>query len=273
MGQKSNLITLQSKSKNLNLITQSPRTFLKSFVFLKNFERLLSKKNVIIDKKELNFESNRMFLNISLFFSSNKTLFYRKKGFSNLEEKLNNDIKNLFFKQFRKLDNNLLCIRVKNLNNFLDQNSLNLFYKNFKRFVGIFFNRRFNLFIDFVKINSLFLHSYVSTKVYLYLLGQIFRILPKSKHGRFLVFLKLIFKNLILASKDFEGKNKKSILGIKLIVSGKIKGKPRSSTTCIQVGSVPSQSLDKDVDFSKLHVYTLYGVFGFKIWIYKKLKN
>jgi ribosomal protein S3 len=85
--------------------------------------------------------------------------------------------------------------------------------------------------------------------------------------------LKLIFKNLILASKDFEGKNKKSILGIKLIVSGKIKGKPRSSTTCIQVGSVPSQSLDKDVDFSKLHVYTLYGVFGFKIWIYKKLKN
>jgi hypothetical protein len=148
-----------------------------------------------------------------------------------------------------------------------------LFYKNFKRFVGIFFNRRFNLFIDFVKINSLFLHSYVSTKVYLYLLGQIFRILPKSKHGRFLVFLKLIFKNLILASKDFEGKNKKCILGIKLIVSGKIKGKPRSSTTCIQVGSVPSQSLDKDVDFSKLHVYTLYGVFGFKIWIYKKLKN
>merc|ERR1711991_1155187 len=122
-----------------NLITQSPRTFLKSFVFLKNFERLLSKKNVIIDKKELNFESNRMFLNISLFFSSNKTLFYRKKGFSNLEEKLNNDIKNLFFKQFRKLDNNLLCIRIKNLNNFLDQNSLNLFYKNFKRFVGIFF--------------------------------------------------------------------------------------------------------------------------------------
>ena len=104
----------------------------------------------------------------------------------------------------------------------------------------------------------------------MHLLGQIFRILPKSKHGRFLVFLKLLFKNLLLASKDFNNKGLKSILGVKLIISGKIKGKPRSSTTCIQVGSVPSQSLNKDVSFSKIHVYTLYGAFGFKIWVHKK---
>ena len=84
MGQKSNLITLQNKSKSLNLVTQSPKIFLKGFTFLENFERLLYKKNITVDKKELNFESNKIFLNISLFFSSGKTLFYRKKGFLNL---------------------------------------------------------------------------------------------------------------------------------------------------------------------------------------------
>ncbi len=272
MGQKSNLITLQNKSKSLNLVTQSPKIFLKGFTFLENFERLLYKKNITVDKKELNFESNKIFLNISLFFSSGKTLFYRKKGFSNLERKSLDitSIKNLIFNQFNKIDNNLLSIKVVNLNSRLNKNSLNLFYRNFRRFVGVLFNRRFNLFIDFLKINALFLHSEVSTKTYLQLLGQIFRILPKSKHGRFLVFLKLLFKNLLLASKLITDENIKAILGVKLIISGKIKGKPRSTTTCIQVGSVPSQSLAKDISFSRIHVYTLYGSFGFKIWVHKK---
>lgn len=272
MGQKSNLITLQDTKKPLNLQVQNPRLFLKGFVFLENFERLLAKKNILIDNKELNFESNKLFFSASLFFSSNKTLFYRRKGFSNIENKTFDSItlKNLVFNQFRDLDNNLMSIRLINLNSKIDKSSLNVFYKNFKRFVGVLFSRRFNLFIDFLKINSLFLHSQVSTKIYVHLLGQIFRILPKSKHGRFLVFLKLLFKNLLLASKDFNNKGLKSILGVKLIISGKIKGKPRSSTTCIQVGSVPSQSLSKDVSFSKIHVYTLYGAFGFKIWVHKK---
>ena len=272
MGQKSNLTTLQNIKKPLNLQVQNPRLFLKGFVFLENLERLLFKKNILLDNKELNFESNKLFLNLHLFFSSNKTLFYRRKGFSNIGNRNINyfDLKDLLFDQFKSLGNNLVSIRIINLNSKINKSSLNLFYKSFKRFVGVLFSRRFNLFIDFLKINSLFLHSQVSTKIYLNLLGQIFRILPKSKHGRFLVFLKLLFKTLVLASKDFNSKNLKSILGVKLNISGKIKGKPRSTNTCIQVGSVPSQSLSKDVGFSKMHVYTLYGSFGFKIWVHKK---
>ena len=149
---------------------------------------------------------------------------------------------------------------------------MNSFYRNFKRFVGVLFNRRFNLFIDFLKINSLFLKSKISSRLYLFILGQIFRILPKSKHGRFLLFLKVLFKNLIDISKYSKNKDVISILGIKLLISGRLKGKPRSGTSCIQVGSVPSQSIEQNVDFSKIHVYTLYGAFGFKIWVHKKLK-
>jgi ribosomal protein S3 len=85
-----------------------------------------------------------------------------------------------------------------------------------------------------------------------------------------LLFLKVLFKSLIEISNNSTNKNVNSVSGIKLLISGRLKGKPRSSTSCIQVGSIPSQSLDKNVNFSKIHVYTLYGAFGFKIWVHKK---
>lgn len=208
---------------------------------------------------------------MSVFFRSNKTLLYRRKGFISKTKVLDDSfLKTLFYKNFNDLNSNVLSINLVNLNNYLDRDLLNSFYKNFKRFVGVLFNRRFNLFIDFLKVNSLFLKSKISSKLYLLLLGQIFRILPKSKHGRFLLFLKILFKSLIDISKSSSNKKINSILGIKFLIGGRLKGKPRSSISCIQVGSVPSQSVDKNVDFSKIHVYTLYGAFGFKIWIHKK---
>ena len=78
MGQKSNLLTLRkNKTKELNLQSQEPKLFLKGYTFLNKFERLLNKKNILMDEKELNFEANKIFLNISIF-RSNKTLFYEK---------------------------------------------------------------------------------------------------------------------------------------------------------------------------------------------------
>ena len=161
MGQKSNLITLQKNKKSLNLLTQNPKLFLKGFTFINHFERMLNKKNLIVDNKELNFESNKLFLNFSVFFSSTKTLFYRKKGMSVKKNSFleTEALKKLLFKQFSSLNNNVVSLSLINLNNHLDKNSLSLFYKNFKRFIGVLFSRRFNLFIDFLKINSLFLHS------------------------------------------------------------------------------------------------------------------
>ena len=274
MGQKSNLLTLQrNKNKELNFQVQDSKLFLKGYIFLNKFERLLNKKNILISRKELNIEANKIFLNLSIFYKSNKTLLYRRKGFvSKIKFFDNSSLKTLFFKNFKDINSNVLSVNIINLNNYLDRDLLNSFYKNLKRFVGVLFNRRFNLFIDFLKINTLFLKSKISNKLYLYILGQIFRILPKSKHGRFLLFLKILFKNLINISKNYNYKKNEvnAILGIKLLISGRLKGKPRSTVSCIQVGSVPSQSINKNVDFSKIHVYTLYGAFGFKVWIHKK---
>ena len=177
-------------------------------------------------------------------------------------------LKTLLSKEFSSFNNNLFSISIVNLNNFLDKSILTLFYKRLKNFVGVLFNRRFSLFIDFLKINTLFIQSKLPLKVYLNVLGQIFKILPKHKHNRFLLFLKIVFQTLILNSTSDSSNG--NILGIKLLINGRLKGKPRSNLTCIQVGSTPIQSLSKNVDFAKTHVYTLNGVFGFKIWVYKK---
>jgi len=127
------------------------------------------------------------------------------------------------------------------------------------------FVRRFKLFIDFLKIVSLFEQKKVKTEVLLFLLGQIFKILPKRKHNIFLIFLKVLFTSLI---NNVSTKN--SILGLKFIVNGRLKGKPRSTSAIILVGLVPVQSLSKDIDFAKLHVNTILGVFGFQLWVYRK---
>jgi len=122
------------------------------------------------------------------------------------------------------------------------------------------FTRRFNLFVDFIKIAALFGKNKVNSKTFLFVVGQVFRTLPKRKHNIFLIFLKTVFQVLI---------ENKSILGVKFLISGRLKGKPRSSTVSILMGSTPVQSLSENIEYSKTNVYTLNGAFGFKLWVYR----
>jgi ribosomal protein S3 len=55
------------------------------------------------------------------------------------------------------------------------------------------------------------------------------------------------------------------VRGIKFVINGKIKGKTRSSSNIISFGKIPTQSISKVVDYSNIHVFTVYGVFGFKL--------
>jgi len=276
MGQKSNILTIRNSKLQLNLLNDNPKTFLYGFTFLKNFEKLLNKKNVLIINKELNFEANKCFLNIITFFRTSKTMNYRRKGFyfKKLKAKPflteNLTFKKLILTQFKLLKNNLIVISLQNLNKFIHTKSLIFFYKKFKRFVGVLFARRLNLFIDFLKLTVFFTQSKVSLNSYLYLLGQIFRVLPKRKHNRFLFFLKILFQIIIDNSSKLFPNSTNLVAGIKFIVNGKLKGKTRASSNCIQIGSTPIQSIDKNIEFARLHVYTLYGAFGFQMWIYRK---
>ena len=277
MGQKANLTTLREFKKRLNLLSYNSKNFIFIFNFLKYFKFLLSMKGVWIFFETVNFVGNKLYLNFVFFFRSFKTTKYKTKGLKKKEvkkEKLylqkNSKLNNLFFSHFNLFKNNFIVFTIKNINKELDNVLLKFFFYKFKKFITILFNRRFNLFIDFLKVTTLLCQNKIEAEQFLFVLGQIFKALPKRSHSRFLVFLRFLFKTIICDLKLLEKYNDNNIKGIKFIINGKLQGKPRASFSCIQEGTIPIQSFNKNISFSKLHAYTLFGAFGLRIWILKK---
>ena len=79
MGQKTNVLTLRKTKPRLNLVSDSSKSFLYGFNFLKNFEKLLSRKGILVIDKTLNLDNNQIFISLTTFFRSQKTIFYRRK--------------------------------------------------------------------------------------------------------------------------------------------------------------------------------------------------
>lgn len=263
MGQRSNVLTLRKSKLNSNLLSVNSKEVLYGLTFLKFLNKLYSKKNIIVIKNDLNFESNKLFLSVSLFFQTSKLLSYsdKLKKTKSLNNKLN--ISNLFSlvkNHFFLLNNNYIKLSFINLNIFIEKRLSVFFFNKLRRFYPLIFTRRFNLFVDFIKMSSLFAQNKINSKIYLVIIGQIFRTLPKRKHNIFIIFLKTLFSIFI---------QKKYISGIRLLINGRLKGKPRSNSISFLFGSTPVQSLSKNIEFSKLHVYTLNGAFGFKFWVYR----
>ncbi len=280
MGQKSNTLTLRSNlKKNLSFLNYDKdlKTFLEGFNFLNFIEKFLNKKNILVTKKEFNFVNNRYNLNLGLFYKTIKLTNYKKRSLkvtttskALIRNKVgkNLSLSALFLKKFLILKNNLILLNIHLINSQVNESLLKNIYQKTSRFMNILFLRKFSLFIDFLKISALFYQKKILVSTFLYILGQIFRVLPKRKHSRFLFFLKFIFQLFVneFSGKNFEGK----IKGIKFVINGKLQGKTRASSSCIQIGAVPIQSINENIEFSKLHVYTIYGAFGFKIWVCRK---
>ena len=275
MGQKSNILTLRKTQKNLSFweSEKESKKFLYGLRFYSFFEQLLSRKNILLTSRTINFVNNQCYFNLSLFFKMSKLAFYKKKivkTFKNYSVSKNLDLTKLFLKQFKILKTNLILLNFKNVNKEINQNLVKLLYQKISRFAGMLFSRRFNLLIDFIKVTALFCEKKVPLQTFLSLLGQIFRILQKRKHNRFFFFLKYLFQ-LLVSNPEFKNSlTMSNIEGIKFVVNGKLQGKTRADSSCIQIGAVPIQSLNKNIEFSRLHVYTLYGVFGFRMWVYRK---
>ena len=89
--------------------------------------------------------------------------------------------------------------------------------------------------------------------------SKIFSRLHKRKHSRFLIFIKTLFNFYV--SKNF-------YKGFKLIINGKFGGKTMSSINSLMEGNISIQSLKKNIEYSKIHTYTPYGVYGIKLWVY-----
>jgi len=278
MGQKANLNSLRKTVKKSLLInTTNSDLLIKSLVFLNFFEKFCNSKNILISSKTISLINNKIFFNFEVFYRTNKLMFYKKTP--NIKSKLNLkkfskvEVSSFLCDFFNRNTYNLIVLNLKILNLNLIKNdylkSLKQMYVFNKRFLFVLFDRRLNLFIDFLKITVLFLFNKTSINLFLFVLCQTFKNISKSKHTKFLLFLRELF--FFVINFNFKAPNfENSILGLKLVINGKMKGKTRASSICIKKGSVPIQSLSKKIEYSKSHVFTRYGAFGFQIWIHSK---
>ena len=135
------------------------------------------------------------------------------------------------------------------------------FFKNLKKQSKLF-DKHQNFFLDFVKIVTLFCQEKIKTEFFLIIIGTLFSFLKKKDHTKYFRFLDLLYQKLIIKNQN--------ILGIKTVLCGKILGKAIASSKIMLNGSMPIQAIGKQIMFEKLHVYTIYGVFGLKLWVHKK---
>ena len=153
-----------------------------------------------------------------------------------------------------------------------ERNKLKQLYLKFKEYKNKLFSRRFNLYIDFIKLTCLIQQKKITASTLLSTLGTIFKILPKKLHNNYFRFLKSLIQEVLLEQKE-EVKTTK-IIGVRLLINGKLRGKLRSNSLTINQGRIGAQVLTNSMEFAKVHVNTMYGVFGFQLWVtYEQIKK
>jgi len=59
------------------------------------------------------------------------------------------------------------------------------------------------------------------------------------------------------------------VKGAKIRVSGRLNGSEMARTEWLRKGSLPLQKIRANIDYAQENAYTIYGVIGVKVWIYK----
>ncbi len=154
--------------------------------------------------------------------------------------------------------NNLIVHKITVLNKQINMKIVQIVHSKLKFFKKMLFSRRFDLYYDFLKLTSLLITRKVKIGVYNVILGKIFKYLMKKSHNKFFNFLKKL-SHLVTKSS--------TIGGIKFGINGKLKGKLRAKSFKLEIGKIGIQTITSDIDFSKVHINTLYGCFGLKTWI------
>jgi hypothetical protein len=173
----------------------------------------------------------------------------------------------------------------------------NQFTEQFLKGIGLFFSKTKNLQItfkqlnkkehhenkdkDYVKLSAIVLRRYSnsdffkdginlfftafyqkkSAKILADFIGV--QLKTMRKHKNFYNFLKKLIKNFIHNKYS-------SIKGIKIKISGRMNGAPRSKKVTMLAGTMSLQSINNSVDYATAVSHTKDGTFGVKIWVLEK---
>jgi hypothetical protein len=250
---------MQKNSLDYNIF-KDKQLITKNLVAKEYFQYRLSKRKLLSNNIHIFNKFNKIYQRLDIFYGTQKLSKY-KKIYLFFKKKVVNKKHKIYKKKnfkFHFLLNTYSKVNV--LDRHLKRFTLAYFYRNIRKWKYALFPRTEALFYDFVKILSLIEKSLIQPKVLLYVLGLIFKTLHKRKHARFLRFTKEVFKKTIERKSSL-------VKGIKFIISGRLKGKPRSSISKFQVGRLTLNEVNAKILNSQLHTYTLYGAFGMKLWI------
>lgn len=275
MARKANLNTIRGRNKSLSFFNCEGESskLLHGLKILKAFQRVMKIRNVLVMSNSLDFVGNVTYVSLGVFFKASKIIKYRRKLIKKRRPK-NRAKKEMKLSTFMKrelyfLQSNFVSFKIVVLNRKVDEMQVTFLTLKLAPFRNALFSRRSTLFLDFIRGTSLFIDSQLSTQSYLEFLGLIFKGLQKKSHSKFILFVKELF-TLIILDLEFKGFDKSAKLkGVKFVLNGKLKGKPRASSLFVSIGSVPESSIAKDVAYSKLSVHTLYGVYGLKMWAHR----
>jgi len=256
MAQKSNILTIRTPEKFLNLRTTNTKEVLNLLKLAKIITQSLRKKGIINMQLTLNVKGANCYLNFKLFFMTHKLNRYKKF----LKKTENSQLlsKSLRSAIHHNLKYRLVINQLFVLNKYVQLQKSRVLFDLLKKFQNKIFSRRFSLFIDFLKLTPLFSNRTIDTTNFLKILTLIFSRLSKTRHQNFIVFVEKILWYLV-------HKDNNDIEGAKFLISGKLKGKLRASSKRIVIGKVANQSINSDIEYSQQHGYTVYGTFGLKL--------
>jgi ribosomal protein S3 len=197
------------------------------------------------------------------------TKFYNNFPITNSKELINFIVNNILIVDLSLfLKNKTISIKTHNLNKKLQlliKNTKTNFFeykkvlKNFKRFL------KNPIFKELLKISFVAVTEKNSAKLVAEAISNFFT-KQKKRHGFVFFFIKKTFSSLIPLKMS-------RVKGIKIIITGRFNGAPRSNKKIIKAGSVPLQSFKSNISYHEDTAYTSNGTFGIKVWICENENN
>ena len=288
MGQKTNSLIFRLGLKNsewkykyIEKNSEESTVFLSNNFEIQNYlDKIFSYYGLILQNCKI--EQTQHSVNIFIFFYEQKTKT-NKLYLNNLKKykESNSDQKLLYPTNIKQLilflTNNVLKISLKlyiknktiniktqnlttNFERKIDENNIITYKKtiyHFKRFLKDPFLK------NFVKILFIVISEKQSAKLLAESLAYYFQ-KSKKRHNYLFFFIKTTLTRLVTSKFS-------KVLGVKIVIVGRLNGAPRAKKKILKVGVVPLQSFNSTIDYYNSVSYTQNGTFGIKVWVCEKI--
>ena len=231
------------------------KSFFKSYGMVLIFCKIYRTNSILKIFLSYNITKKTEFLiNKTLLISKKKSFFkFCKKSFAS---KILTSL-NLFTKKklsifiiFQNI-NKGLSLRVKKPIKKKSLKKVLLQLKNFKRL---------KIFNEFLSIFFIILQKKNSSKLLIEFISFQFNKLKKHNF-----FFNLLFR----LSKLMVNSNFSCLYGLKILISGRCNGRPRSRQKYIIIGKIPLQTISANIKYLESVSFTKNGTFGLKLWIFQ----